>query len=258
MKKLLWIIKLSCFILCSYHGHSCPEDIVKLIPDSSVREELDKNGIMSTFSQQENLYLASKINKELVQIKNTNNTIPIYGSEILRIIPSPFQTCNWVHLYNNLRAISSMKDLKYFSQSREPHRLLYKRSHIIHSPNDLTPKNDPIVSNVPEWDKLYILQEDLTFGNNIYQADYFFDGYSISLHVTNLNTMWWLIFPLIAKEHFQIIITAIPTNIGILFYGVATINALDVPTMREKGQTSLSNRLNALENWLNQRIHNKL
>ena len=74
MKKLLWIIKLSCFILCSYHGHSCPEDIVKLIPDSSVREELDKNGIMSTFSQQENLYLASKINKELIQIKNTNNT----------------------------------------------------------------------------------------------------------------------------------------------------------------------------------------
>ena len=69
--------------------------------------------------------------------------------------------------------------------------------------------------------------------------------------------MWWLIFPLIAKEHFQILITAIPTNIGILFYGVATINAIDVPAMREQNQISLSNRLTALENWFNQRIQNK-
>ena len=255
MKKLLWIIKLSYFIICSSHGYSCPEDIVKLIPDSTIRKELAENGIMSTFSQKGTLHLASKINRELIQIKNTNDTIPVYGSEILRIIPTSFRRCNWAYLYNNLRAISSMKNLKYFSQSREYYRLLYKKSHIIHSPNDLTPKHDPIVSNVPKWDRLYILQEDLTFGNNIYQADYFFDGYSISLDITNLTTMWWLIFPLIAKEDFQIIITVIPTNIGLLFYGVATINAVDMPAMREQSQISLSNRLTALENWLKQRMH---
>ena len=256
MKRFLWTIKLSYFIFFSSHGYTCPDNIAKLIPDISIQKELDKNGIMSTFSQKGNLHLASKINTEITNIKFIGDTNPIYGSEILRIIPISNQKCDWINLYNNLRAISSMTDLQYFSQSKGHYRTLYKKSSVIHSPDNPIPKSDPIANQVPDWNRIYILQEDLTFGSNIYQADYTFDGKSINLYVTNVNTMWWLFFPLVTKNNFQIIITVIPIHEGLLFYGVATITAIDFPTLRDQGQISLSNRLNALEEWLKKRLLN--
>ena len=106
----------------------------------------------------------------------------------------------------------------------------------------------------PRHSSLYLEQEDSTFGSNVYQADFGFDGVSIVMQVENLTTMWWGILPLVAEGDFRSVVTITPTDRGLLFYASAAIHAADLDFARERAQTSLGNRLDALEGWLRLRL----
>ena len=107
---------------------------------------------------------------------------------------------------------------------------------------------------MPRRSSLFLEQEDSTFGSNVYQADFRFDGVSIVMQIENLTTMWWGILPLVAEGDFRSVVTVTPTDRGLLFYASAAIHAADLDFARERAQTSLGNRLDALEGWMRLRL----
>ena len=233
---------------------ACPAELDRLVPDAATGARLQQGGIR--------IPLVTGATPALVPELPNRNAIAApfaaigvtYGAEVLRLLPDSGASCDWSALYNHLRAVSTLQGIEYFSSSRGHYRTLYQRSHAIVGPADRTPQPDPVASSVPRHSSLYLEQEDSTFGSNVYQADFRYDGVSLTMEVRNLTTMWWGILPLVAEGDFRSVVTVTPTDRGLLFYASAAIHAADLDFARERVQTSLGSRLDALEGWLRQRL----
>ena len=231
---------------------ACPTELTQMIPDGVVRARLQQQGIQVPLPAGATPELVPELPSRSAIAASVAAIGVTYGAEVLRLLPGG--SCDWTALYNHLRAVSTLQGIEYFSDSRGHYRTLYQRSHAIVGPADRTPQPDPVASSVPRHSSLFLEQEDSTFGSNVYQADFRFDGVSIVMQMENLTTMWWGILPLVAEGDFRSVVTITPTDRGLLFYASAAIHAADLDFARERAQTSLGYRLDALEGWLRQRL----
>lgn len=233
---------------------ACPAQLSQLVPDAAVRARLAEAGIQRALGRGAAPRLAPALPNRAAVAAAITAVDVTYGTEVLRLLRGSGAACDWPALYNHLRAVSTLQGIDYFSASRGYYRTLYKRSHAIVGPADRTPQPDPVASSVPRRSALFMEQEDSSFGNNVYQAEYRFDGVSIAMLVRNLTFMWWSILPLVAEGDFRSVVVVTPTDQGLLFYAAAAIHAADLDFIREQAQTSLGNRLDALERWLRRRL----
>ena len=225
------------------------------MPDTEVRRRLLEEGLQLPLTDQAGPALVPALDSR-TRVAEWLAAIPVtYGAEVLRLIRTPGPDCRWTDLYNHLRAVSTLQGIEYYSSSRGHHRTLYRRSHAIAAPDDRRPVPDPVVTSVPDSATLYLVQEDSTFGNNVYRTDYRFDGTSITMQVRNLTTMWWGILPLVNPNDFRSVVTVTPTDHGLLYYAAAGVYSIDIGGVRERVQRSLRTRLDALERWLSGRLH---
>ena len=233
---------------------ACPSQLARVIPDGDTRTRLLAQGLEVPLTADGPALTPELADRTL--IVEWLEAIPVtYGAEVLRLIPHAGGTgCRWTDLYNHLRAVSTLQGIEYYSSSRGHHRTLYHRSYAIAGPDDHTPLPDPVASGVPASATLYLVQEDSTFGSNVYQADYRFDGATITMQVRNLTTMWWSILPLVNPGDFRSVLAVTPTDRGLLFYAAAGIHTIAIGGVRERSQASLRNRLDALERWLRARL----
>ena len=232
----------------------CPSQLARVVPDADTRTQLMADGLQVPLTNDGPALAPELASRELMV--EWLDAIPVtYGAEVLRLIRgSAGASCRWTDLYNHLRAVSSLQGIEYYSGSRAYHRTLYQQSYAIVGPDDRTPLPDPVVGSVPELSTLYLVQEDSTFGTNVYQADYRFDGTTITMQVRNLTTMWWSILPLVNPGDFRSVVSVTPTDRGLLFYAAAGIYTINIGGVRERSQSSLRNRLDALERWLRARL----
>ena len=232
---------------------ACPAELTQLVPDGVVRARLQQRGVQVPLPAGATPELVPELPNRSAIAASIGAIGVTYGAEVLRLLPGG-ASCDWTALYNHLRAVSTLQGIEYFSDSRGRYRTLYQRSHAIVGPADRTPQPDPVASVVPRHSSLFLEQEDSTFGGNVYQADFRFDGVSIVMQIENLTTMWWGILPLVAEGDFRSVVTITPTDRGLLFYASAAIHAADLDFARERAQTSLGNRLDALEGWMRLRL----
>ena len=228
----------------------CPAQLDRVVPDDGIRAQLLVDGLQVPLTT-----AGPTLTPELVDrpaIMAWLDAIPVtYGAEVLRLIRvSGGTACRWTDLYNHLRAVSTLEGIEYYSASRGYHRTLYHQSYAIASAEDRTRLPDPVAGSVPERSTLYMLQEDSTFGSNVYQTDFRFDGAAITMQVRNLTTMWWSILPLVDPGNFRSVVSVTPTDQGLLFYAAAGIHTISIGGVRERSESSLRNRLDALERWV--------
>ena len=76
-------------------------------------------------------------------------------------------------LYNSVLALSSLAGLEYFSASRGVMRTFYEISTVIDSPTGRRPIPDPAFARPQEELTVFARQKDLTFGDNIYQYNFY-------------------------------------------------------------------------------------
>lgn len=233
---------------------ACPAQLSHLVPDAAIRARLQAEGIHRALAPGAAPQLAPQLPAGAAVTAAIDGLEVTYGAEVLRLLRGSGAGCDWTALYNHLRAVSTLQGIDYFSASRGYYRTLYKRSHAIVGPADRTPQPDPVASSVPRRSSLFMEQEDSTFGSNVYQADFRFDGVSIAMQIRNLTFMWWSILPLVAEGDFRSVVVVTPTDQGLLFYAAAAIHASDFDFIRERAQASLGNRLDALERWLRRRL----
>lgn len=158
-------------------------------------------------------------------------------------------------LFNEIRAISTLSGIEYYSASRNKMRTFYEASHVIDNPVTKNPIPDPIDHILPEETSLFARQKDLTFGDNVYRYEYKTSAHSIIFLQTNLSTLSYGIVPLIKKENLKSLISIIDIDEGLLLYAVTFAKASTIPGIEGKIKDSFSNRTEAVYKWFISKVH---
>lgn len=150
-----------------------------------------------------------------------------------------------------LRSISNLKGLQYYSPSRKKYRLLYRDSFVVEKKETKKGKfeyvkvSDP-VNETMDGLSVLVSQEDLTFGKNIYQYDYFQDGYGLGLMVTNVNPLYYSLFKAINEKELNSCVVFHDIGDYLLIYASTKANFTKLYGIEKKIKNSFLSRLNAL------------
>jgi len=154
-------------------------------------------------------------------------------------------------LYNALRSVSTLEGTEYYSASRDKMRTLFEESWQIpdlDSPNDKL--KDPVVTSIPNRDSFFIHQKDKSFGKNESTMDFIYKSPVIWSVIINETPMYYKgILRAISPENLQIHLVVMPTDKGLLFYGITAADTINIRAFREKANHSFYNRVKALYGW---------
>lgn len=151
-------------------------------------------------------------------------------------------------LENILKSISGLEGITYFSNSRKEERLLYKRVFCVSDAESKTPVPDPTDKDINGLSVL-VLQEDLTFGENLYRFSYLKDGNQIALFYENDTTLELMFLDVIDPHNMKNVLLVEDLGDEILFYGLVRTNYISFPGLKKKIDASLSSRLDAMYKW---------
>jgi hypothetical protein len=180
------------------------------------------------------------------------------GTEVLSVYRhagADFDTSeSRLRIYNILRSMSTMKGIEYYSASRERMRTLFAESYVVSGPEGEERLPDPMVEEIPPYSRLYVLQEDLTFGENIYATEFRYSGDTFLLTSTNLTTMTYFFLPMVRPENSVTLILLIPDGEDILFYGAVGAHTMRFLGLARSREDSFYNRLKAIYGWFTERV----
>jgi L-lactate permease len=154
-----------------------------------------------------------------------------------------------VRLYNGILALSTLAGLQYYSASRGAMRTFYETSSVIDGQSTKRPLLDPVYSRPPSGLTILARQKDLTFGDNIYQYDYYSETGAFIFVQQNLTSLSYGIIPAIGKNKLQSVASVMDAGNYILVYIVSMSKAVSIPGMKERIGNSFANRSEALFNW---------
>ena len=256
-KPALLLLFLATVTAHSIAAETIPEYFSYLPPDQQA--EIQENGSIFVFrgrSPAQLLLPSSEITRDLETTIQEADT----AGEMIGFVPYPNEDIRadsgafHLQLYNTLRSLSSMEGIEYFSASRNRMRTLFVESYFIADTDSKEPIPDPLVESIPANESIFALQEDLTFGSNIYEINYQYDGRSLRLNITNENLISYAIFPAIAARNLNMVLMITPLEDGLAIYEVVYADPLISIGLKGKIQRSLSNRLIAINNWFLQKF----
>jgi hypothetical protein len=152
-------------------------------------------------------------------------------------------------LYNGILALSTLAGLQYYSASRGTMRTFYETSSVIDGQSTKKPIPDPVYSRPPARLTILARQKDLTFGDNIYQYDYYSETGAFIFVQQNLTSLSYGIIPAIGKNKLQSVAAVMDAGNYLLVYIVSMAKAVSLPGMKEQIGNSFANRSEALFNW---------
>ncbi len=216
---------------------------------------LSAGEVEHSFTQKTELYLLPNIPSRKNMIEEYLSVLPDMGVEILKLYRVK-KRINFsskkskLLIYNIVHSISTLKGVKYYSHTHKKIRTLFYDSYVIASPDNPTKIDDPISQKLKNYDKIYIFQDDSTFGKNIFSVEYTLNSsYSIIIKIENITTMKYLFIPLIPPHKMVTYMIVIPGSNSILFYGLSFSNFKNFLPVGKENVVSFYNRLIAMYNW---------
>jgi len=157
-------------------------------------------------------------------------------------------------IYNILRSFSTMQGIEYYSASRERMRTLFAQSYVVDGPENGRKVPDPVAERIPASSRLYVFQEDLTFGENTYVNEFRYSGDFYLVESRNLTTMRYFLFPMVKPGDSATMILLIPDGTRILFYGAGGARTMRLLGLERSREDSFYNRIKAIYGWFSDRM----
>lgn len=195
----------------------------------------------------ENEFLKSRL--ELVRLELEPNvmveTLYIYRKPENR----PWNEEEKTGLFNAMLAMSTLAGLQYYSASRRSMRTFYETSTVIDNPATRRPLPDPFFQSPPAAFSLYARQRDTTFGDNIYQYDFYFIPGAIIFIQQNLSPLNAGIIRALGRNRLRSVVAILDAGQYILVYAASMARTAALPGMNERIGTSFANRADAVFYW---------
>jgi len=174
--------------------------------------------------------------------------------ETLHIYERPSGAAAWsedekLRLYNNLLALSTLTGLQYFSASRGAMRTFYESSVVIDNPVSRNPISDPVFSRAQESLRVYARHHDLTFGDNIYQYDFYSVPGGIIFIQQNLTPLRVGFITAVGINNLRSVVAILDAGPHILVYAASMANAASLPGLSGRIGNSFANRAEAILYW---------
>lgn len=155
-------------------------------------------------------------------------------------------------VYNGTLALSTLAGLQYYSVSHKAMRTFYETSQVIDNPSSKKPLKDPFYTNPPAELTVYAQQKDLTFGDNMYQYDYYVYDNALVFIQQNLTSLSAGIVPAVGKNKLRSMVAVIDAGKYLLVYAASCAKTVSLPGMKDRIGQSFSNRAVAVLGWFSQ------
>jgi hypothetical protein len=165
------------------------------------------------------------------------------------------QSAELAYIYGLMRDFSTLRGIKYYSQTQKSMQILYVEAYRVSDPKGQTRIEDPIPpepGSIPSKERFYAFQQDQRFGKNVYRYDFtsYPDGFLVD--TTNETQMNFLFFPIFKPEKLEMRLLLIPAKDGIVFY---VESGAEVPGfLRGLVGESFQSRAAALFGWFRDRF----
>jgi hypothetical protein len=156
-------------------------------------------------------------------------------------------------LFNEMLALSTLAGLQYYSASRKAMRVFYETSQVIDGPDTKKPLPDPVYEEPPADLLIYARQKDLTFGDTIYQYEYYPGADALVLVQQNLSPLVVGIIPAIGKHKLRSVIAVIDAQAYLLFYAASMAKSVSLPGINQRVGQSFTTRTDAIMSWFAER-----
>jgi hypothetical protein len=128
-------------------------------------------------------------------------------------------------------------------------RTFYETSSVIDGQSTKRPIPDPVYPRPPAKLTVFARQKDLTFGDNIYQYDYYSEPGAFIFIQQNLTSLSYGIIPAVGKNKLRSAAAVIDAGEYLLVYIASMSKAAAIPGMKERIGNSFANRSEAIFNW---------
>ena len=155
-------------------------------------------------------------------------------------------------LYNGVLALSTLAGLQYFSVSRGSMRTFYETSTVIDGPSTKKALPDPVYPRPPAELSVYARQKDLTFGDNIYQYDFYSIPGALIFVQQNLTALTAGIIPAVGKNKLHSVVAVLDAGDYLLVYAASAAKAASLPGMNGRVGNSFANRAEAVLHWFSE------
>jgi hypothetical protein len=128
-------------------------------------------------------------------------------------------------------------------------RTFYEISSVIDGPSTKNPIPDPVFSRPPAGFTVYTRQKDLTFGDNIYQYDFFAAPGALVFIQKNITSLTVGIIPAVGRNRLRSTVAVLDAGDYLLVYAASMARAGSFPGMNERVGNSFANRAIAVLQW---------
>lgn len=212
--------------------------ITRVAQKASMPELLPKDPTVGTWTNEVIRVLDPSILTESLGLYKKESTAKVSWTEEERIA-----------LLNETLDLDSLAGLEYYSESRKTMRTFYEKSQVIDGPLSKNAREVPQYETLPTTITLYARQKDLTFGDNIYQYDYYVYGNAIIFIQQNLTGLAMGIIPAVGKNNLRSVAAVLDAEDCLLVYAASFAKTISIPGMKERIGKSFSSRANAMLGW---------
>jgi hypothetical protein len=172
------------------------------------------------------------------------------GTESLFLLPFPEHADPLLFLLNRLTAISTLKDIKYYSESRGKYRTLFTQAYVMESADTNKPVPDPVYTVLPDKNSFSVFLDDTTFGEAGYRLS--FQTTEDCILATLINSTPLSLGPIrvMNGEDMTLTLLAVPRGNSLLLYASGTAKTEKGPLFIRTIEKSLYNRILAIKEWL--------
>jgi len=237
----------------SLAADSAESSLQSLLGAENAGRLLARGELRSEFSRDERLSLLPDVPERHRVVEEVAALEPTVGVEYLLLYAPPTSAGEdpaFVRkMYNTLRAFSTLAGIEYFSTSRGKRHTYFREAYVIDSPEDRNRMDDPRFIEIPEHSQAYGYLDESSVGRYIARVDYTHDHTGITMSITNVTSIRYLLVPVVSPGEIRTFIALLPAGDAILFYGLAGVKTTNLFNPAEKRTASFYNRLEALYDW---------
>lgn len=256
MKKNIFT---SIFLLCICFlsaQKNISENLSILIPQTYLNNLIKDGKVVTTRyadkDMQHKLIPQTNLAKRVMHENKDSNFSPVFIMEGLYLIKKENGISK--DISKILRSVSTLEGLEYYSNSRKKMRLLYKTSHAVekieNSGGKITYNKIPDpTEGKADGMKILVRQEDLTFGDYIYEYTYFSENSGAGMICTNTSVLKYSVFKAVRPNNLKVSLLAEDLGDYLLVYSCTEANFIKLAGIGKKLSNSFLSRAEAMYSW---------
>ena len=251
LKQLL--LKLFFLFLTPVLRADSDDYFAELFGKDTVEELKEQGEIFRLFSNNNLPSLLPDIKDKDEVLRRIKEVKPTVGVEVLlyydsakyNIVP---RQINMLDVYNRMRSVSTLKGVRFFSDSNQKTYTLFKEAYVINENNMKIP--DPLVMEMPRYSKINVFFTDPFLGSYKGNVEYWMADNYLLMYLENTTYIWWLFLPVVEPRNTAILYSIYPYENKLVFYAFQWAKAFNLFGVVTARKDDMHERIVTIYNWL--------